>query len=143
MSDDPKIKLLFEQRLNLFAEVEGLRVQWEGETFDPPQSEDPLERAYLMAFLLRAPTVSEDLAGAHTRYTGFFQVNVVTAAGIGTGQADAIAARLVDHFPINLPLSTPDGFKISIMSPLSIANGLQGSSTWTVPTSCRYRGDRL
>lgn len=135
------IRQLFEQRLKTWAELNQLPLQLENQIFDAPNAPDQRDNAYLRAFLLKAATVSSDIEGIHRGYSGVFQIDIVTARGIGPAQAEGIADQLSGLFPNNLTLTHDSGFKVQIISPLRKRTGLPGDTTWTMPTDFAYRAD--
>lgn len=140
MSDEA-IRVLYQSRVNDFAEALDLPVQRENESFTPPSNPDPADNTYLKCLLLPAPTIDAFLEGGHRAYRGVFQVSVVTAKNIGPGAAAAIAAKLRDRFPKALVLSDETGFEVQIMTPLTNGPGITGDIDYTLPTSFTYRAD--
>lgn len=139
MSQD-RIRYLLETRLANWAAARNptLTVAWQNHPFTPPTG------SYLRAFLLPATTGSNDLAGAHRRYTGVFQVSIVAPAGAGSRAAESIANELETLFPLNLALSiVSPAFRVSIISPVTIAPAIQEGDRYTVPVSFRYRSDTI
>lgn len=132
------IRILLESRLSTWAAAESpaIPVAWENVRFNPPSGR------YLRAWLMPAETGSEDLAGAHRRYTGVWQVSVVVPTDTGPAAAGAIAEEIVALYPVNLLLSTT-AIDVQIISPMSIHPALQDSDRYTVPISCRYRADTV
>jgi hypothetical protein len=137
---DLRIRQLIESRLKAWADDNDLPVQLENERFEPPNSHDPRANTYLRGYLLRGTTTSLTLEGTHRAYIGLYQIDVVSASGIGPATADGIALQLASHFPNNLELSAGD-FAVKQLTPLRIRSGLSGDTTWTVPTDFQSRAD--
>lgn len=133
------IKSLLNGRLKAFAEQRDMPVKFENEHFDPPSKPRPEDSIYLEGFVLPANTTSDTIDGTDKHYRGIYQVNVCTAKGIGDGYALEIAKLIDDLFPNNLILSASDGFSLRIVTPLRVRTGIQGSTTYTLPTDFAYR----
>lgn len=139
MSQD-RIRYLFETRLSNWAAARNpvLTVAWQNHPFTPPAG------MYLRAFLLPATTGSNDLAGAHRRYSGVFQVSIVGLPSVGSGAAEAVANELEALFPLNLALSIASPvFRVSTITPVTIAPAIQEGDRYVVPVSFRYRADTI
>lgn len=135
---DLKIRQCFETRLAAWsaARVPPLPIAYEDRAFTPPAD----GASYLMAFLLPANAISDDLEGAHTGYAGLFQVSVVTKSGVGRGVAGLIAEEIADLYPNNLQLSKA-GFSVFVRSPMLSAPTISGETTNTLPLRFQYRAD--
>lgn len=129
------IRSLFEQRLTAWAEDRDLRVAYQGDTFDPETDE-----IYLAAFTLPAGTNTNTLSGDHRVYTGVFQVNVVTPAGNGTGDAEGLVDELGELFPAYLRLQQGE-FEVLVLTPVEPGPPIQADNTLTVSASFQYRAD--
>lgn len=129
------IRSLFEQRLAVWAAARGLRIAYQGVSFDPEPDE-----TYLGAFTLPAGTNTNTLSGDHRAYTGVFQANVVTPAGNGTGDAEGLVDDLGDLFPAFLRLRQ-DNFEVMVLTPVEPGPPIQGDNTLTVSASFQYRAD--
>jgi hypothetical protein len=129
------IRSLFEQRLAVWAAARNLRVAYQGVTFEPTDDE-----TYLAAFALPAGTNTNTLAGDHRGYTGVFQINVVTPAGNGTGDAEGLVDDLGDLFPAYLRLKQGD-FEVLVLTPVEPGPPIQADNTLTVSASFQYRAD--
>lgn len=132
------IQSLLNTRLKAFAESRDMRVQFENENFDPPSATQPEDGIYLQGFVLPANTTSDTLEGTDKRYSGLYQINICTPQGIGIGHALEIADALSDLFPNNLQLSASDGFVLHLTTPLRRRTGINGVSTYTLPTDFAY-----
>ncbi|WP_312537706.1 DUF4128 domain-containing protein [Stutzerimonas nitrititolerans] len=130
------IRSLLQGRLNAFAAARTLPVAWENVGLDPKPSK------YLRFNLLKAPTVSADLAGAHREYSGVCQISVFTPKGKGPTDAETLAADLAELFPLNDRL-TSGGFVMQITSPCSEGPAITGDLHFMVPVSFTYRADTI
>jgi hypothetical protein len=132
------IRKLFETRLKSWADARSpaLPVAWQ----NAPLKGNPT--SYLRAFILPAPTGSDDLEGVHRLYTGIFQVSVVVPVDSGSGSAEGIADEIAALFPNNLALSDT-GFSVQIITPMSIGNPIPGEIHYTVPVFAQYRADTI
>ncbi len=137
MSQD-RIRYLLETRLANWAAARSpaLSIAWQNHPFTPPDG------MYLRAFLLPATTGSDDLQGSHRRYIGVYQVSIVAPPGSGSGAAESVANEIAALFPVNLALSiVSPAFRVSVLTPCSIATAIQESDRYVVPVSFRYRSD--
>ena len=133
------IRAALEGRLSTWAAARSpvLRVAYENVLFDPASGE-----TYLAAFLLPAPTRSQDLAGAHRGYRGVFQVNVVSPINVGSGAADGIAAELDALFPVD-GRYTSGGVTVQIIGAASVGPAMPDPESYSVPVSITYRADTI
>lgn len=129
------IRRLYEGRLASWADSMGYPVAYQNSPFTPQSGQ-----LYLRTFLIPADTGSDDLAGEHRRYQGLFQVNVVSPAGQGSGQAETIVMQLADLFPVNMLLSDGD-FSVQIVEPVAQGPEIQDATEYTTPASFSYRAD--
>lgn len=129
------IRSLFEQRLAAWAAVRNLRIAYQGYTFDPQPGE-----TYLAAFTLPAATNTSTLSGDHRVYTGVFQINVVTPAGNGTGDAEGIIDDLDPLFAPFLRLKEGE-FEVMVLTPVGPGPLIQAGNALTVSASFQYRAD--
>lgn len=129
------IRLLYQGRLDAWAQSQGLRVAYESRVFEPADGE-----TYLQAYLLPAGTDDNTLGGDLKTYTGVFQVNVVTPAGNGPTAAENLADEIADLFPVFLRLSKYD-FEVIVLTPVEPGPGITDDSTYTVSASFQYRAD--
>lgn len=139
MSQD-RVRYLLETRLANWAAARNpvLQVAWQNHPFTPPSG------TYLRAFMLPATTWSNDLAGAHRRYSGVFQISIVAQSGAGSGAAESIANELETLFPLNLSLTIASpAFRAFIITPVTIAPAIQEGDRHTLPVSFRYRADTI
>lgn len=130
------IRQLLESRLKTWADAEPIQVAWENVNFDPPSA------SYLKAYVIPAPTTSDDLKGDHRNYTGVFQVSVVGMKGNSAIPVEAIAEDIAALYPVNLQL-TSGGVTVQIITPMSIAQAIQEPDRYTIPVSCTYRADTI
>lgn len=133
------VRAILEARLNTWAAGRStpLRVAWENVTFAPTSGE-----TYLQAFLLPAPTLSQDLKGDHRGYLGVFQVTVVRPNGAGRGPALSIAAELNTLFPVN-GRYTSGSVTVQVITPASAGPGIPEPERYTIPVSFQYRADTI
>ncbi|PHN79899.1 phage tail terminator-like protein [Pseudomonas syringae] len=129
------IRSLFEQRLTVWAGGRKLKIAYQGVSFTPEADE-----TYLAAFMLPAGTGTDTLSGDHRVYTGVFQVNVVTPAGNGTGEAEGLVDDIAALFPAYLRLKQ-DAFEVLVLTPVEPGPPITGDSTLTVSASFQYRAD--
>ena len=130
------IRSLLQGRLNAFATARTIPVAWENVQFAPPSGQ------YLRFDLLKAPTDSADLAGAHREYSGVCQISVFVPKGKGPTEAETLAADLAEVFPLNDRLVS-GSFAMQIMSPCSEGPPINGDTHFMVPVSFTYRADTI
>lgn len=130
------IRSLLQGRLNAFAAARTIPVAWENVGFTPPAGQ------YLKFHLLKAPTDSADLAGAHREYSGVCQISVFVPKGKGPTEAETLAADLAEVFPLNVPLVS-GSFSVQITSPCSEGPPITGDTHFMVPVSFTYRADTI
>lgn len=133
------VRAALEGRLSTWAaaRVPALVVVWENVPYNPAQGQ-----TYLRAFLLPAPTQSDDLAGAHRARLGVFQVSIVVPINQGPGAATAIADELNTLFPVN-GRYTSSLVTTQIITPASPSPAFQDGATYIVPVSIGYRSDTI
>ncbi|MDU8441456.1 phage tail terminator-like protein, partial [Pseudomonas syringae pv. actinidiae] len=83
---------------------------------------------------------TDTLSGDHRVYTGLFQINVVTSAGNGTGEAEGIVDDIASLFPAYLRLKQ-DAFEVLVLTPVEPGPPITGDTTLTVSASFQYRSD--
>lgn len=130
------IRSLLQSRLSAFATARTIPVAWENVSFTPPAGQ------YLRFNLLKAPTDSADLAGAHREYSGVCQISVFVPKGKGPTDAETLAADLAEPFPLNDRLAS-GGFVVHITSPCSEGPPITGDTHFMVPVSFNYRADTI
>jgi len=130
------IRSLLQGRLNAFAAARSLPVAWENVAFTPPDGQ------YLRFNLLKAPTDSADLAGAHREYSGVCQISVFVPKGKGPTDAETLAADLAELFPLNDRLVS-GSFAMQITSPCSEGPPITGDNHFMIPVSFAYRADTI
>lgn len=117
-----------EARLKLL--LPALPTAWENIKFDPPSDEDgPLP--YQQAFVMLADP-EYPVQGIGHRDQGFLQVSLFYPANKGTGDAEARAKLIRDHFPKKLAL-VHGGVVVTINNAAAILNGRQDGDRWMVP----------
>lgn len=133
------VRAALESRLSTWAaaRVPALSVVWQNVPADPLQG-----TTYLRAFLLPAPTQSDDLEGLHRARLGVFQVSIVLPISVGPGAADGIADELNTLFPVN-GRYTSGSVTTQIITPASPSQGFQDEATFIVPVSIGYRADTI
>lgn len=137
---DSTIRQLFEKRLIDWCEARGIPVATENHYFDPPAGASLEDLTHVRCWLLPATPSDLFLDGTHTVYTGVFQINAITAKGIGTGLASALAEEIKALFPLNDVLKK-DNFRVQVMTVPATATGIPGDSYYVVPISFTYRGE--
>ncbi|BAR92400.1 hypothetical protein [Pseudomonas phage PS-1] len=130
------IRSLLQGRLNTFATARTIPVAWENVQFAPPAGQ------YLRFNLLKAPTDSADLAGAHREYSGVCQISVFVPKGKGPTDAETLAADIAELFPLNVPLVS-GSFSVQVTSPCSEGLPINGDTHFMVPVSFTYRADTI
>lgn len=130
------IRSLLQGRLNTFATARTLPVAWENVQFAPPAGQ------YLRFNLLKAPTDSADLAGAHREYSGVCQISVFVPKGKGPTDAETLAADLAELFPLNDRLVS-GSFAMQITSPCSEGPPINEDTHFMLPVSFTYRADTI
>lgn len=118
-----------EKKLKTWADAQGLSVAWENVAFNPPAG------AYVRAFLLPSPAVSQSLDKAHRRYAGLLQVNLTMP--INGGSAENLAASLSAAFAPQTHI-VEAGVTIYITDPASPAPAIQEDNRYTVPVTIPY-----
>lgn len=133
------VRVILESRLATWAAARSpaLAVSYENVPADPAVSATTLR-----AFLLPAPTTSEDLAGAHRAYRGVFQVSVIAPINAGPGAAVGIADELAALFALN-GRYTSGSVTVQITAPAAVAPALQEPDAYIVPVSIAYRADTI
>jgi hypothetical protein len=133
------VRAVLESRLDTWAAARSpaLQVTWKNVPADPVNG-----ATYLRAFLLQAPTRSEDLAGAHRAYLGVFQVSIVLPINGGTGAGLDIADELEALFPVN-GRYTSGSVTVQIVSPASPGPGIDEPDAYVIPVSIPYRADTI
>lgn len=130
------IRSLLQGRLNTFAAARSIPVAWENVAFTPPAGQ------YMRFNLLKAPTDSADLAGAHREYSGVCQISVFVSKGKGPTEAETLAADIAELFPLNDWL-TSGSFAMQITSPCSEGPSITGDTHFMLPVSFTYRADTI
>ena len=131
-----KCRQAIEARLNTWAAARSpaLQIAWENKPFTAPTG------TYLRATLLPADTGSDDLAGAHRRYMGVYQIDVMAPISTGPGAAEGIVDELATLFPLNLQI-TVTGLMLQVISPVTAAHGAQDADRYVLPVWFSYRAD--
>jgi hypothetical protein len=132
------IRSAFESSVKAWADAQTLAVQvaFENVEFTPPAAR------YLRVNLLPNQTQSDDLGGAHRRFTGLFQVTACMPIGQGPAGAQAIEAALTALFTTTAPI-TSGALRIFITEPLSAGPALQEGDRYLVPLTLSYRADSI
>lgn len=133
------VRAALEGRLATWAAARSpaLRIAYQNVPFTPNGGE-----TYLRPVLLPAPTISDDLAGAHRGYVGVLQVSIVGPPNIGMGAALGIAAELDALFPVN-GRYTASGVTTQVIGPASAGPVIQEPDQFNLPVSIQYRADTL
>ncbi len=136
----PKIRAAIEQVVVDWAANRSggpIPVAIQNKTFKPTTGQ-----AYVRSFILPAQSIGADLAGEYEVLSGIFQLTVFSAVGVGPGQAERIADEIKGLFPANTRL-TFDGQTVQIVGPMTVHQGQEGTDTFSVPISGRYRCDLI
>lgn len=115
-----------------------LRVAFENDKFTPTGPDE----TYLRGFLLPADTGSETLQGEHRRYTGVYQIDVMSPITIGAGAGEAILDEISTLYPMNVRI-TVAGLTVQVVSPVSAGPAQQDEGHFVLPTYFNYRADYL
>lgn len=99
-------------------------------------------KPYARVTLLPATTENLFVKGNHRLRSGVCQVALILPPGVGTAQADALAASLDAAFPLNVAL-VQGGVKVVLMSPFSRGPAIPEADAYYVPISCTYRSDAV
>lgn len=113
------------------AQSPALTVAWENIAFTAPSG------AYLRAFILPSPTISETMDKTHRRYAGIMQVDLVMPINGGASPAETLLASLLAAFTPATSF-TESGVRIYIPDPASAAPALSESNRYIVPVSIPY-----
>lgn len=109
------------------AQTPEVPVAWQNVPFDPPKS-----GIWLQATVIPADTVSGSLATGE--WKGAFRVNVFGPAGQGSGDAEAVAKAIAQHFEAGKDLGG-----VQISRPPSVGRGDNDDEFYMVPVSIRYQ----
>lgn len=133
-----KCRQAIESRLATWAAARSpaLTVAWENVPFTAPTG------MYLQGFLLPSDTGSEDLAGAHRRYSGVYQITVRAPLNAGPGAAEGMADELAALFPLNQRISVT-GLTLQVIEPVTAGKGLPEGDRFALPVWFRYRADTI
>lgn len=113
-----------------------LSVAYENAPFTAPTG------LYLQGFLLPADTGSQDLAGAHRRYSGLYQITVRAPLNAGPGAAEGVLDELAALFPLNLRV-TVTGLTLQVTTPVTAGPAAQDADRYVLPVSFGYRADTI
>jgi hypothetical protein len=136
------IKRAFETSLQTFATTNSINVSWESVEFEPEESETFLDPSFL-------PTrpIQKELIGANTRsrYTGVYQINVVTKSGLGTSNLYEQYEALLSIFSRGTALTytSSDGEEVLVEILKYYMGDLnEASSPWCfIPIYIEWRSD--
>lgn len=126
----PTIRAALESRLKSWADTQGIPIAFQNMAFTKGSV------PFLEAILIPNQTLNRDVAAAHERHLGFFQVNCWAPRGTGMGQAEALASSVKALYPV-----VPKTGSVSVESPPKIDQALPDSSgAWViVPVLIQYR----
>jgi hypothetical protein len=130
-----RIRTAFETRLDAWASSQGL-------PFIPENTEADKPPQFIRGILLPAPTVSQDLTGAHKRYIGIYQVDLCMAKGEGPADSDALVTSLEAQFPGSSYIAEA-GLRILILEPVSATQGKPDDTHYVTHCSILYRADTV
>lgn len=90
-------------------------------------------------------TRSRTLAGVdHTQFSGIVQINILVPKGAGVYEANEIAEQMKPLFPIYSLIPddvTNPTFKVQVMTPLEVLDGVDGATKYNLPVRIAYRAD--
>jgi hypothetical protein len=124
------IRAAFETRLDAWATANGLTVAWENRAFSPPAT------AYARAKLLPARTDDLFFDGTGRDASGLFEVALYMPLGGGPGAGEALVASLDAAFAVSF---TQSGLRVTLLTPMSAAAGVQVANRFVIPVSAEYR----
>lgn len=138
MSNQALVRAVLEQRLHAWnaSLPEPLAIVSQNDRVTPGET-------YLAVYLLPIDRRSQDLEGIHRVYEGIFQINIITLAGEGPGQAEDLIEQLDTLYPVNLRLTGEGGVVIQVMTPMAPGGSIPESNAYTQPVSCRVRSDTI
>lgn len=125
------VRAALETVVNTFATAQSLTVAWENVAFTAPSG------AYLRAFIIPSPTVSQSLARTDRRYAGLLQIDLMIPINAGAGPAETLLAALVTAFNPATVL-TSSGVRVNILQPASAAAPIQEPQRYVVPVTIPY-----
>lgn len=131
----PDIASALAARLGTWADAEGISVAWENVPFTPPAND-----IYLAVHDMPVTPRTIDLGLRCRTYSGVYQINVVTPAGLGRTSVVSLAGRLVELFPEGQEIAGSD-FTCWITSTPAIFRGIPTAVSYTIPISLNYRAD--
>lgn len=126
------IRAELETRLKAWADAQNpaVPIAFQGVAFTKPTT-----GPYMEAYLIPGPTLNKELSGARKTYIGLFQVNCCVPSGKGAGPAEALAASVVDLFPM-----LPKTGLVSIDQTPSAERPIPDNAGWLiVPVTIKYR----
>ncbi len=94
----------------------------------------PSEGYYLSVVFLDSTPISNNLSASGVRLYGLFQISCYGPLGVGTGEIEDLAQKIVDIYPVIPKVGT-----VSIEKPLSIAQGFPMDNFFCVPITGKYR----
>ncbi|WP_308920591.1 DUF4128 domain-containing protein [Janthinobacterium sp. J1-1] len=135
---DAIIRAAIESRLAVWAKAQSpaIPIAYENMSFKPVTGQ-----CYLRGTLMPAGTLNPSLGGEHSRYHGFYQVDVYVPANGGTGPSSALTKAIEVLFkrPTTIPGS---GLNVRINRTPSIGPGLpDDAGFYMVPVTIRYSAD--
>lgn len=120
------------QRLATLSDVP---TAWPNVSFNPA---DPGNLPYIACTIVRAGTSDQTLDGQSPIVTGRLIATVVVEQNTGEVQADQIAERVADLFPMGLRIATDDIITV-ITQPAHIREGIPDGAYWRVPVSIPFQ----
>ncbi len=95
---------------------------------------------YQRVGLLRAEPESLTMGRTLTKEHGVFQVSLMYPTGDGTGDAEAQAQLIKDHFKCPLTLEE-DGVKVQIIDAVKVSHGFVMDGRWMIPVSIPWHAN--
>lgn len=127
------VRAAFEQKLSAWAAAQNpaIQVAWENVAMTPPAGR------YMRAFLLWLPTQVEFVAGTDRQFAGVFQLHILTAQGVGAGEAESLVAALDAEFGLRF---TSGALVFNLTRPISADGPAQpDADRLLVTASCAFR----
>lgn len=126
-----------ETKLKAFAEaqVPPILIAYEDKSFEKPVDNSGKYLPFLECVIVPAATINVTVDGNRIRELGVMQVNVWYPSGKGAGFGEALANKVIAHFPV-VPIS---GTVVITQTPFK-SRAIKDESGWRiVPVTINYR----
>ena len=133
------VRQAIEGAVKVWADDQDLPMAWPNVIFPPARQPVP-DGIYGRLSILRAPTLSLDLKGAHRGFVGVFQISLYQESDKGDGEVTRLADTLDEAFPVNRRI-TVNGLTVQIISVPYVAPAVEGADRDFIPVSINYRAD--